>query len=185
MVSPSICGGFLTDRRSMVAFTWSIATVFTIFAFLTAIVLTAQISNHYHRMERYYETDDFVNNYWYYHNEDGQGQDEGGEEDEQQHHSGDVEKIQQQYMLLSTTKARSITFASVYTMMLATGLSLYGTTAIVGFTSLRGVYIAPCFSSDSNMMKVGIFGGAIVLFANLLLVCAVILGEVRVSFYCF
>jgi hypothetical protein len=66
-------------------------------------------------------------------------------------------------------------------MMLATALSLYGSTAIVGFTSLRGVYIAPCFSSGNDQMRIGIFGGAIVIFANLLLVCAVILGEVRVS----
>ena len=66
--------------------------------------------------------------------------------------------------------------------MLATVLSFYGTTAIVGFTSLRGVYIAPCFSSGSDQMRMGIFGGAVVIFANLLLVCAVILGEVKVSF---
>jgi hypothetical protein len=65
-------------------------------------------------------------------------------------------------------------------MMLATGLSMYGSMAIVGFTSLRGVYIAPCFSIGSNKLKVGIFGGMIVVFANLLLVCAVVLGEVKV-----
>jgi hypothetical protein len=44
------------------------------------------------------------------------------------------------------------------------------------------VYIAPCFSSaGSPKLKLGIFGGAIIFFANLLLVCAVIFGEVRVS----
>merc|ERR1711966_45802 len=53
--------------------------------------------------------------------------------------------------------------------------------AIVGFTSLRGVYIAPCFSIGSNKLRVGIFGGMIVIFANLLLVCAVVLGEVKVN----
>jgi hypothetical protein len=166
MVSPSICGGFLSDQRSMVAFTWTITTVLTLLAFLTAVVLAAQIHTHYRRMERYYQTDDWYNNYSY--NNQGGG-------------SHDAAKEQQAYLLLATVKARSITFASVYTMMLATGLSLYGSTAIVGFTSLRGIYIAPCFSSDSNMMRVGIFGGAIVVFANLLVVCAVILGEVRVS----
>jgi hypothetical protein len=75
-----------------------------------------------------------------------------------------------------------MTFVAVYTMALAVVLNLYGSTAIVGFTSLRGDYIAPCFSSEHNSMKVGIFGGAIVIFANLLLLCAVVLGEFRVSF---
>jgi hypothetical protein len=173
MASPSICGGFLTDKRSMVAFTWTITTVLTLFAFLTAVVLAVQIHSHYHRMERYYQTDDWYNNYM--NNDDQQDGDGEGSG------SHDAERDQQAYLLLSTLSARSITFASVYTMMLATGLSLYGSTAIVGFTSLRGVYIAPCFSSDSNTLRVGIFGGAIVVFANLLVVCAVILGEVGVS----
>jgi hypothetical protein len=62
---------------------------------------------------------------------------------------------------------------------------LFGSTAIVGFTSLRGDYIAPCFSTTgSSKLRLGIFGGAIVIFANLLLVCAVVFGEVRVSTVC-
>jgi hypothetical protein len=158
----------------MMAFTWTITTVLTLFAFLTAVVLAAQIHSHYRRMERYYQTDDWYNNYMY--NQQGDG-----EEDGEERGSRDAERDQEAYLLLSTLSARSITFASVYAMMLATGLSLYGSTAIVGFTSLRGIYIAPCFSSDSNVLRVGIFGGAIVVFANLLVVCAVILGEVRVS----
>jgi len=174
MVSPSICGGFLRDKRSMVAFTWTITTLLTMFAFLTAVVLATQIHTHYHRMAKYYQSDDWYNNNVY--NEQGDGE-------EEERGSHDAERDQQAYLLLSTLSAKSITFASVYTTMLATGLSLYGSTAIVGFTSLRGVYIAPCFSSDSNVMRVGIFGGAIVMFANLLVVCAVVLGEVRVGDY--
>lgn len=120
-------------------------------------------------MARYYQSDNWYQNYEYNNGGDGE---EG---------SGDMKEIQESYLLLSTMSARSITFVSVYTMMLATVLSFYGTTAIVGFTSLRGVYIAPCFSSGSDQMRMGIFGGAVVIFANLLLVCAVILGEVKVE----
>jgi hypothetical protein len=157
----------------MVAFTWTITTLLTLLAFFTAVVLMIQIHSHYNRMERYYQTDDFYQKYM------------DDNYDDEEHHSGDqqnnADKVQQAKMLLASMSAPSITFVTVYTTFLAIGLSLYGSTAIVGFMSLRGVYIAPCFSSDTNKMSVGIFGGAIVLFANLLLVCAVILGEVRVS----
>lgn len=142
----------------------------TLFAFLTAIVLIAQVHSHYRRLERYYASDDWYQQYL----DDDR---EGGSHDENERYKEQQEAM----LLLSSMSARSITFVAVYTMLLATALSLYGSTAIVGFTSLRGVYIAPCFSSDFNKMRVGIFGGATVLFANLLLVCAVILGEVRVS----
>ena len=76
--------------------------------------------------------------------------------------------------------AKSVTFVAVYTMILATALSMYGSMAIVGFTSLWGVYIAPCLPIGPNKLRVGIFGGMIVIFANLLLVCAVVLGEIKV-----
>ena len=156
----------------MVAFTWTITTVLTLFAFLTAIALTIQVHSHYRRMERYYESDDWLNQYM---SNGDDNPEEGGHDQEEQYR-----QQQEAYLLLSTMTARSITFVAVYTMVIAFALSLYGSTAIVGFTSLRGVYIAPCFSSG-NKMRVGIFGGAIVVFANLLLVCAVVLGEVRVS----
>lgn len=130
-------------------------------------------------MERVYESDDWYQQYL----DDDYNNNNNNGEDNQGSHDQDYEQYREQgeeYVLLSTVSARSITFVTAYTMILAVALALYGSTAIVGFTSLRGVYIAPCFSSGDNM-RVGIFGGAIVVFANLLLVCAVVLGEVRVS----
>lgn len=117
-----------------------------------------------------------------YNNNNQEG--EGGEGEE--HNSQDQENNKESllYSLMATTSSRSMTFVAVYTMALAVALNLYGSTAIVGFTSLRGDYIAPCFSSEHSSMKVGIFGGAIVIFANLLLLCAVVLGEFRVSGGC-
>ncbi len=170
--TPSLCGGFLGDKRSMVAFVWSITTVLTIFAFVTAIILTVKVHTHYKYLERRYEGDDWYNSY--YNNDDGDG--ENGSEDERYR-----EQIRESYMLLASMSAQSITFVAVYTMILATALSMYGSMAIVGFTSLRGVYIAPCLPIGSNKLRVGVFGGMIVIFANLMLVCAVVLGEVKVS----
>lgn len=164
----------------MVAFTWAITTAMNIFAFVAATVLLIQIQAHYARLERYYESDDWLYNYQYSHNgeDDANGGDEGGDANRQYE---EAQEVQAQHLLLSTTSTQSIAWVAFYVMLLSTGLVLYGSTAIIGFTSLRGVYIAPCFSSGSDKLRLGIFGGAVVLFANLLLVCAVILGEVRVA----
>jgi hypothetical protein len=182
MVSPSICGGLLSDKRSMVAFTWTITTVLTLLAFLAAMVVVIQIHAHYRRTQNYYDGDDWYQQYLYqnqYNNNDDGEEEHGQSQDRNQYM-----EIREQYEMLRQLNSKSIAFVPIWTVILALGLTMYGSTAIVGFTSLRGDYIAPCFSNHGpNKMAVGIFGGAIVIFANLLLVCAVILGEVRVSTY--
>ena len=79
-----------------------------------------------------------------------------------------------------------MTFAGIYTATVAVGLSLYGSLAIVGFSSVRGQYIAPCLGDGGtavqSRMHLGIFMGALILFSCLCLVCAVVFGEFRVSF---
>ena len=174
MVAPSLCGAFLTNRRSMVAFIWAITTALTICAFIGATIFVIEISAHYRRMERYYDTDDWITNYQY----SQQNADDDGEQsfDEQQAYD-----IQTEHLLLAKTSAQSIAWIAFYVMFLATGLTMYGSTAVIGFTSLRGVYIAPCFSSGLDKLRLGIFGGAVVIFANVLLVCAIIIGEIRVD----
>ena len=168
------------------AFTWTIATVMTLLAFLLAVILTCQVHTHYMRMERYYEsqlTDDY-----YRHNGNGCNKQEGGEGAEEGCDRGSQDEANSadrriEYLLqLASISSTSMTFVALYTMAMAVALSMFGSTAIVGFTSLRGDYIAPCFSTTgSSKLRLGIFGGAIVIFANLLLVCAVVFGEVRVS----
>lgn len=104
-----------------------------------------------------------------------------GESGDGEERSADREELDY-YLQLADMSSTSMTFVGVYTVAMAVALNLYGTTAIVGFTSLQGVYIAPCFSSSANpRLRLGIFGGAIIFFANLLLLCAVMFGEVRVS----
>lgn len=170
-MTPSLCGTFLTDKRSLVAFTWTITTLLTLVAFVVTAVMMAHTHTRYKRLESYYYKQMEYNNQ--YNDDDG----EGG--------SDSSDREIEEYLLLSTMGSKSLTFAAVYTMTLALGLLLYGSTAIVGFTSLRGDYITPCFSSSgSPRLKLGVFGGAIIFFANLLLVCAVIFGEVRVRCFC-
>jgi hypothetical protein len=125
-------------------------------------------------MERYYE-EQYQYNQAQYYNNNNNGEGEG------EQHSADQEEYEQ-YLALASIQSGSLTFVAMYTLALALALSMYGSTAIVGFTSLRGVYIAPCFSSSSasSSLKLGMFGGTVIFFANMLLVCAVIFGEVRV-----
>jgi hypothetical protein len=166
MTTPSLCGSFLSSKQSLVAFIWTATTILTLMAFVMAIIMTVQINMQYQHLASMYAMDD----------------DNNQEGEEEEHGSQDRNKDSLLYSLMATTSSRSMTFVAVYTMALAVVLNLYGSTAIVGFTSLRGDYIAPCFSSEHSSMKVGIFGGAIVIFANLLLLCAVVLGEFRVSY---
>jgi hypothetical protein len=176
-MAPSLCGTFLADKRSLVAFTWTMTTVVTLLSFLVAIGLMIHVHMYYIRMENYYE-EQYEYNRRYNNANNNDDQVNGGEQHE---NSADREELEY-YLQLSTMASSSMTFVAVYTVIMAIALSLYGSTAIVGFTSLQGVYIAPCFSSSVHpKLRVGIFGGAIIFFANLLLLCAVIFGEVRVE----
>lgn len=165
MPSPSLCGSFLSDKRALVAFTWTITCVLTLVAFILSTVFAVHQHTQYQRLERYYEQQ------WQYNQYNNQ----------EDNHDGGGQDEMDRLLQLSRVTSRSMSFVAVYIMMLAMAFSLYGSTAIVGFTSLQGVYIAPCFSYTNTRLKLGMFGGAVVLFANLLLVCAVIFGEVRVE----
>jgi hypothetical protein len=173
-MAPSLCGSFLTDKRSLVAFTWTITTVLTLVAFVSALAMMLEVHAHYRRLERYYEQQ-------YEYSQYSNGDDEQEGEDNKEDENNSADRQIQEYLALASMSSGSMTFVALYTMIMAVALNLYGSTAIVGFTSLRGVYIGPCFSSPgSSRIKLGVFGGAIVFFANVLLVCAVIFGEVRV-----
>ncbi|GKY90362.1 hypothetical protein MPSEU_000010200 [Mayamaea pseudoterrestris] len=180
MPAPSLCGNFLQNKRALIAFTWTLTTVLTLVAFILTLVYVGHVHTRYLWLERYYEEQ---------YTSAQQQRNQEYDDDQRQnnnnnnHYSSQDERDYKEKMQLAHVASKSITFVSLYTMSMSVALVMYGSTAIVGFTSLRGVYIAPCFSNPgySSKLKVGIFGGAIILFANLLLVCAVIFGEVRVE----
>jgi hypothetical protein len=167
MTTPSICGSFIGSKRALLAFTWTLTTILTLVAFLASIAFLVQINSHYRYLQRTHG--DSSNNRFL--KEDEHSQDE-------KRNSKDEEI--NWYPILARTSSGAITFVGVYFMFLSIAFQIYGSTAIVGFTSLKGAYIAPCFP-NRNRLKIGIFGGAVVIFANLLLLVAVILGEFRVS----
>ena len=195
MPPDSLCGTFLTNKRSLVAFTWTITTVLTLIAFVLAIAMILNVHGHYVRMDRYYNAlmdyDD-----WYQKCDNG-----GDDDDDDQKHNDDdnnsssndnssceqyddeaANREIQLHLQLGQMGSKSVVAVAVYTVLMALGLSLYGSTTLIGFTSINGHYIAPCFSPTAHQgLKIGMFGGAIVLFANVLFVCAMVLSEVRVS----
>ena len=187
-MAPSVCGHFVTDKRSLIAFTWTLTCVLTWMAFIACATYLIHIHTTYIRLEHSYY-DQWYSNYLSYQQEQQQNNNNDGEDQQQQQqqqHSADKEWDAFSFTL-NSMRSGSMTLIALYILMMTTALTCYGSTAMVGFTSLRGIYIAPCFSSHDPATlswKLGIFGGAIVLFANLLLICAVILGEVRVRVMC-
>jgi len=138
------------------------------------------VNTQYHGMDQYYQELYDTNQAYNNNNNNRNGEEEGSDRQEEQNNSADRQI--QEYLALARMASSSMTFAALYIVIIAISLNVFGSTAIVGFTSLRGVYIGPCFSfPGTSNIKLGFFGGAIVLFANILLVCAVIFGEVRVS----
>jgi FtsH-binding integral membrane protein len=172
MSLPSLCGTFLTGKRSLVAFIWTITTICTYLAFILAIGAIIQVHTSYLGIERNYQEQGESKQNYQQNDDDAGGGDRG---------SADREQALAQYMWLAALSSTSLTLCAVYIMVMAVALTMYGSTAVVGFMSLRGVYIAPCFSSKGSRLRLGLFGGAVILFVNLLIVCAVVFGEVRVS----
>lgn len=172
MSLPSLCGTFLTGKRSLVAFIWTITTICTYLAFILAIGAIIQVHTSYLGIERNYQEQGESKQNYQQNDDDAGGGDRG---------SADREQALAQYMWLAALSSTSLTLCAVYIMVMAVALTMYGSTAVVGFMSLRGVYIAPCFSSKGSRLRLGLFGGAVILFVNLLIVCAVVFGEVRVE----
>lgn len=144
-------------------------------------------------------------------NQQGQQQQQGEQHnnDREGYHLNDQPLDEEFFESLDTTNSRGLVFAGVYTTVLGIALSLYGSTVVVGFISAKGEYIPPCFSfrdmsvidedewganndedSTTGPKKLwgetihrGVFLGSLVIFSNLMLLCAVIFGELQVRDY--
>jgi hypothetical protein len=81
-----------------------------------------------------------------------------------------------------TVSSRAITFAAIWTAVLACLMSIFGT-VILGFQSPTGQYYSCCASNvlRTSPLGLGSFIGALLMFANLTLVCSVFFGEFEVS----
>ena len=173
----------MTSKRSLLALGWTLTSLLSMSAFITAALYAVRIRTHYKYIAETYANN---NNYDYYNQDCGEGGEdgEGGGDGCGSHDSRDEQDPFYYYNSLATVSSGSMTFAGIYTATVAVGLSLYGSLAIVGFSSVRGQYIAPCLGGSGTAAKsrihLGIFMGALVLFSCLCLVCGVVFGEFRV-----
>jgi len=175
----------VTSKRSLLALGWTLTSLLSMAAFITAALYAVRIRTHYKYIAESYANNN--NNYEYYNGNCGGEGGEGGGEGCGSHDSRDEQDPFYYYNSLATVSSGSMTFAGIYTATMAVGLSLYGSLAIVGFSSVRGQYIAPCLGGSGtaakSRMHLGIFMGALVLFSCLCLVCGVVFGEFRVDSY--
>lgn len=88
---------------------------------------------------------------------------------------------QQDEISLAVT-SRAMAFAALWTAVLACLMSVFGT-VILGFQSPTGQYYTCCASNVHRTTPLGLgsFIGALLMFANLTLVCSVLFGEFEVS----
>lgn len=216
MAPTPLCGSLISSRRSFLALAWTLTTLLSVFSFGVSVFLSIKITNQYNSMSSgdYAEWyNDNENNSWDRargrllnedNNMNGDQQHEGEDRDR---HSNDRDELDAAFFAsLATTNSRGLVFAGLYTTILGMALSLYGSTVVVGFMSLKGEYLPPCFnfrdmsltSTDGDSVRDddsqtgprrlwgekihrGIFLGLVVIFSNLMLLCAVIFGELQVQ----
>ena len=153
-------GNSVSSKRGLLASLWSIVTILTAISFLTAFIYALSTS------------DD--EDYQYYYNDNDEG---GGSQDEREDGGYDAEVA---------VTSRALAFSALWTGVLAALLSIFGT-VILGWQSPTGQYYTCCSSSVRRTTPLGIgsFIGALLMFANLTLVCSVLFGEFQVSPLCF
>jgi hypothetical protein len=81
--------------------------------------------------------------------------------------------------------SRAMAFASLWTAVLATLMAIFGA-VILGWQSPTGVYYTCCSPQvhRTTPLSLGSFIGALLMFANLTLVCSILFGEFEVSTSC-
>jgi hypothetical protein len=152
MAAASLCGDSLSSRRGLLASLWTLLTLLQFIAFLTALIFTLSAK------------DDYSDGY-----ADG---------DEQQNNNNNNNSEDAEMAVTS----RAMAFAALWTAVLATLMSIFGT-VILGWQSPTGRYYTCCSARvhRTTPLALGSFIGALLMFANLTLVCSVLFGEFEVS----
>lgn len=160
MTAPSLCGGgALNGRRGLLASLWSVVVFLTSIAFIVALVFTFSTKN---------SDSDYYSNYY---NNNNEREGEGGEENSSEYYSTEM-----------AVTSRAMAFCSLWTAVLATLMAIFGA-VILGWQSPTGIYYTCCSPQvhRTTPLALGSFIGALIMFANLTLVCSVLFGEFDVS----
>ena len=103
------------------------------------------------------------------------------EEENNYNYNNNEESHDEQEAEVAVT-SRALAFSALWAGVLAVLLSVFGT-VILGYKSPTGLYYTCCSSSvhQTTPLGIGSFIGALLMFANLTLVCSVLFGEFHVS----
>lgn len=167
-MAPVLCKS-LKDRASLLGLGWTITSFCSLLALATATIMSVMSHAYYMKMASLSGHDENANN----ENKEGN-----------HNNNNDASEI---YQTLASVGSFSVIFAGLYTMILAGTLSCFGACCVVGFVAPNGKFIKPFWtgtgSSNVSSKNLGILLGALVLFSNLCLVIAVVLGEFQVGNY--
>lgn len=149
MSPPSLCGGALNSRRGLLASLWSIVVALTFLAFIVALIFTLSATS----------SGNDENNYYNNENEHEENRDENAESE-------------------MAVTSRAMAFCALWTAVLAALMAIFGA-VILGWQSPTGVYYTCCSPQvhRTTPLALGSFIGALIMFANLTLVCSVLFGE--------
>jgi 1,4-dihydroxy-2-naphthoate octaprenyltransferase len=156
-MASSLCGESIGSRRALLAALWSLVTILTAIAFLTALTFTLSAKNVYNNNDDYYNNNNNNNN-------------------NNEQHAEDQEMDPE-----VAVTSRAMAFAALWTAVLASLLNVFGT-VVLGWQSPTGQYYTCCSSNvhRTTPLSLGSFIGALIMFANLTLVCSVLFGEFEV-----
>jgi len=105
------------------------------------------------------------------------------EDEDNYYYQNNAEEEEQERDAEIAVTSRAMAFAALWTAVLAALLSIFGT-VVLGWQSPTGVYYTCCAPQvhRTTPLALGSFIGALLMFANLTLVCSVLFGEFEVSF---
>lgn len=152
-------GKAISSKRGLLASLWSIVTILTAISFFTAFIFAMSTTN------------DESKDYQYQNYNDNNGNGEGSQDGEEK----------ARYDPEVAVTSRALAFSALWTGVLAALLSVFGT-VILGWQSPTGLYYTCCSSSvhQTTPLGIGSFIGALLMFANLTLVCSVLFGEFQI-----
>mmetsp|Transcript_4922 Transcript_4922/g.7495 ORF Transcript_4922/g.7495 Transcript_4922/m.7495 type:complete len:259 (-) Transcript_4922:126-902(-) len=153
-MAPSICGNLVNSKRTLLALGWLIVNALTLISFSSALAFTLLSASSSNNQNQ----DNYYN-------------------EEEDHRDEDETEI--------SVTSRAMAFTALWTMVLSALIGIYGT-VILGFVSpFGGKYYWCCRNAvhKTTPMILGSFIGALLMYANLTLVCSVLFGEFKVRDY--
>lgn len=89
---------------------------------------------------------------------------------------------QQEQVTAVSLTSKAMEFAAMWTAIVSMGMMVWGT-VLLGVQSPTGTYYSCCVGTvhKTTSMSLGAFIGALAMYSNLTLVCAVLFGEFQVS----